>query len=252
MDEGVMKTMVKLGVLAVAITISVRGLFAEDLPPAPRPSSAPTPPAEPRPATPTPAEVGPTRLFFVPTARSLPRGKGTAGLTEVAFPWVDVGLTTRVSLMGAGVLPLEGLSDGGVVVAPKVQLLSGRRVQGAIGAAHFFCPGETGGVAYGVVTVGSAGTAVTVGGGYGYGQLADSGGSPAVFFLGGEKALGRSWRLVVEGLVGGAALGLPDQTVVGGVRFSRGRWSADVGAVVPIYETGSGMPFPVFTVARAF
>jgi hypothetical protein len=73
-----------------------------------------------------------------------------------------------------------------------------------------------------------------------------------VLFLGGEKALGRSWRLVAEGYVGGAALGLPDQTVIGEVRVSHGRWSVDLGAVVPIYETGSGMPFPVFMIARAF
>jgi hypothetical protein len=157
-----------------------------------------------------------------------------------------------VSLTGGGVLPLEGLTDGGIVLAPKVQLVSGTRIQAAIGTAHLFGSGLSGGVAYGVVTAGSPGAAVTVGWGYGYGHLADSGGSPAVLIVGGEGAVGRSLRFILEGYVGGAALGLPERTLVGGVRLSRGRWSVDLGAIVPIYETGSGTPFPVFTVARAF
>ena len=44
--------------------------------------------------------VGPTRLFLAPTARSLPRGDGTIGLTEIGAPWGEVGLTDRVSLLG--------------------------------------------------------------------------------------------------------------------------------------------------------
>jgi hypothetical protein len=237
------QTMATLCVLAFAVTISARELCAQEPPPAARPSAAnPVPPAE----------VGPTRLFFAPTARSLRRGKGSLGLTEIIFPSAEVGLTDHVSLRGFGVLPLEDLSDGGVVLAPKVQLLSRTRVQGAVGAVHLFGPGETGGIVYGVVTLGSADAGVTVGYGYGYGQLADSEGSPAVLFFGGDKAIGRNWRLIIEGYVGGAALGLPDQTLVGGTRFSRGRWSVDLGVVVPIYETGAGQPFPVLTIAWAF
>ena len=73
-----------------------------------------------------------------------------------------------------------------------------------------------------------------------------------MLWVGAEKSLGRSWRLVVEGYIGGAAMGLPDQTFIGGARFSRGRWTMDLGILVPIYESGTGTPFPVFTVAWAF
>jgi hypothetical protein len=194
-----------------------------------------------------PPQVGPTRLFFAPTARSLPRGKGTIGLTEIGAPWGEVGLTDRMSVLGGGPVPL-----GVVGIAPKVQLYGGRYAQAAIGAVQLFGSGETGGVGYGVVTLGSADAAATIGYGYGYGALVEPGGSRGVLFLGAEKALGRSVRLMVEGYVGGAGLGMPDQTLLGGFRFSRGRWSADVGVVVPFYESGSGTPVPVLTIAWAF
>jgi hypothetical protein len=242
---------VTLVVLAVVTASSARELSAQQAvpsggPSAPKTATAPEPPVAP------PLGLGPSRLFFAPTARSLPRGTGSLGVTEIVFPSGEVGLTNRLSLRAFGVPPLEGLSDGGIVLAPKVQLLASSRVQGAVGAAQTFGSGWTGGIVYGVVTLGSADTAVTVGCGYGYGQVADSEGSPAAFFFGAEKAVGRSWRLVAEGYVGGAALGLPDQTLVGGTRFSRGRWSADLGGVVPVYQSGVGMPFPFFTIAWAF
>jgi hypothetical protein len=196
--------------------------------------------------------TGPTRLFFAPTARSLPRGSGSVGVTEIAFPWVEAGIVDRVSVLGFLVPPLGDLSSGGIVAAPKLQLARRARVQAAAGVIQAIGTGGTGGIGYGVVTLGSADAAATVGFGYGYGDLADSEGSPAVLFLGAEKALGRSFRLVVEGWVGGQALGLPDQTLIAAVRFNRGRWSVDLGAVVPIYETSSGTPVPLLTVAWGF
>jgi len=152
------RSLARLSVLAFAATISTGELCAQEPPPATRPFAANAVP---------PAEVGPTRLFFAPTARSPRRGKGSLGLTEIVFPSAEVGLTDHVSFRGFGVLPLEDLSAGGVVLAPKVQLLSRTRVQGAVGAAHLFGPGETGGIVYGVVTLGSADAGVTVGYGYG-------------------------------------------------------------------------------------
>lgn len=199
--------------------------------------------------TPPPAEaprVGPTRLFLAPTARSLPRGEGTVGLTEIGAPWGEIGLTSRVSLLGgATILGVAG-------IAPKVQLVAGRRLQAAIGAVQLFGFDGSSGVGYGVVTVGSADTAVTIGYGYGYGAFVHSYGSRGLLFLGAEKALGRSFRLILEGYVGGTAFGMPDETFLGGFRFTRGRWSADLGVVVPVYETGSGTPVPLLTIAWSF
>jgi hypothetical protein len=218
-----------LVVLALATLLPGRDLRAQTLPPA------------------EPALAGPTRLFFAPTARSLPHGKGTIGLTEIAVPWGEVGLTDRVSLLGGGAVPL---AVG--CIAPKVQLYGGRQIQAAIGAVQLFGMDDTGGVGYGVVTLGAADAAVTIGYGYGYGALVEPGSPRGLLFLGAEKALGRSFRLIVEGYVGGAGLGLPDQTLLGGFRFGHGRWSADVGVVVPFYESGSGTPVPLLTIAWAF
>jgi hypothetical protein len=194
-----------------------------------------------------PAAVGPTRLFFTPTARSLPRGQGTIGLTEIGIPWGEVGLTDHISVLGGGVVPL---AIGGI--APKVRLYGGRRVQAAVGVVQLLGSSDTGGVGYGVVTLGSGAAAATIGYGYGYGGLVDPAGTRGILFLGAEKAFGRSLRVILEGYVGGAGLGMPDQTFLGGIRYSRGKWSADLGVVVPAYETGSGPPVPLLTIARAF
>ncbi len=66
-----------------------------------------------------------------------------------------------------------------------------------------------------------------------------------------DHRLARSVRLVLEGWIGGGALGLPDTTLIGALRVGR-RWSVDLGVVVPVYETGSGTPFPLITIARRF
>jgi hypothetical protein len=198
------------------------------------------------------AGTGPTRLFFGPTARSVPRGEGSVGLTEVLFPWVEIGLTDRLSLRGIGTFPLEEVSDGGLTLAPKIQVLRRRKVQAAIGVAHSFSGGDDGGIGYGVVTLGGSDGAVTIGYGYGYGSLADSQGSPAVLFLGADKSLGAGFRFVLEAYVGGAGLGMPDQTLMVGTRYGRGPWKVDVGIVIPFYETGGGTPGPVLTIARSF
>jgi len=223
-----------MGLLALAISLSAWELHAgDDRPPSP------------------PVESGPTRLFFAPTARALPRGDVTVGLTEVAFPWVEVGILDRVSLQSLPLL-LGDLTGTGGVVAPKIQLVRSRRLQVAVGTLQLVSSGGTGGVGYAVATLGSASTAATVGYGYGYGDVADSVGSPAVLVLGAEKALGRSLRVVFESYIGGAGLGLPEKTFMGGLRLSHGGWSFDVALVIPVYETGQGSPAPLLTIAKAF
>jgi hypothetical protein len=120
---------------------------AQEPPPAVRPPVAdPGTPAEPKQTG--PADLGPTRLFLAPTARSLPRGKGSCALTEIAFPWGEVGLTDRVSVRVFVLPPLEDVSSGGVAIGPKVQLYGGARVQAAVGAVQLFSTsqGDSGGL----------------------------------------------------------------------------------------------------------
>lgn len=199
-----------------------------------------------------PLGIEPTRLFFAPTARSLPRGNGSFGLTEVAFPWAEVGLLDRVSVRAYVVPPLGDLTDAGIVIGPKLQLFRSSHAQAAVGLFHAFWTSGSGGVGYGVVTVGGRDTSATVGLGYGYGNAADSEGSAAVVFVGGEQAIGRRVRLVVEGYLGGEALGLPEQTLMIGARVNFGHWSLDLGMAIPFYETGAGTPGPIVTIGRAF
>src|SRR5262245_28945765 len=191
-----------------------------------------------------------TRLFFAPTARSEPRGRGSVAVTEIAFPSAEVGLSNRMSLRAFAVPPLA--TDGLVVLGPKLQILRHSRMQAAVGTFQAFGSGYTGGIAFGVVTVGGEGGGVTFGYGYGYGDAADSEGSPGVVIAGADMALGRRWRVLVEGYVGGAGLGLPEETIMGGVRFSAGQWSVDLGAVLPIYGSKTGPPVPLVTVGWAF
>ena len=248
-------------VLAAVLTIGVAPARAEDPPPVASLARAEEPalPAAPAPTAPPPApepaaaagepEMG-TRLFFAPTARSLPHGTGSVGLTEIAFPGFEAALGDRVSVLGV-VPPLKGLTGAGLVLAPKVQLVRRERFQAAAGVMHAFGAGDAGGVAYGVVTVGNTRTGATLGVGYGYGGWVDDTGSRAIVFVGLDHRLARSFRLVLEGWIGRGALGLPDTTLIGALRVGR-RWSVDLGVVVPVYETGSGTPFPLITIARRF
>ena len=198
------------------------------------------------------AGVEPTRLFFAPTARSLPRGDGSFGVTEIAFPWAEVGVVDRVSLRTIVLPPLEGLTDAGVVLGAKLQLVRHRSLQVAVGGFHGFGSSDSGGVGYGVATVGGRDSSVTFGMGYGYGSWVDSEGSAALVFVGAEKALGRRVRLIAEGYLGGTAFGLPEQTLIAGTRLNFGRWSLDLAMAMPFYETGAGTPGPVITIGRAF
>jgi len=196
--------------------------------------------------------VEPTRLFFAPTARTVPRGDGSFGVTEVAFPWAEVGLLDRISLRAYATPALADLTDAGIVVGPKLQLFRHSHVQAAVGLFQAFWASGSGGVGYGVVTIGGRETAATVGLGYGYGDSVDSEGSAAVVFVGAEKAVGRRVRLIVEAYLGGEAFGLPEQTLMTGARLNFGRWSLDLGVAIPFYETGSGTPGPIVTIGRAF
>jgi hypothetical protein len=199
-------------------------------------------------------EVGPSRLLFTPTARSVPKGKGTVAVTEIAFPWVEVGVFDRFSVQAIPLLPMPDLTGaGGIIVAPKLQVLRTSRFQAAVGTFQAFEveTGATGGIAYGVATAGGASGGLTAGYGVGYGGF-NGEGSWGVLFVGADKSLGRSVRLMAEGLFTRSNGSFSEVAVVGAVRASHGRWSADLGFILPLYETGSGFPFPVLTVAWGF
>ena len=195
-----------------------------------------------------PEDPNRTRLFFGPTARSLPRGRGYLGVYELFMPFVQVGLTDRITVGGGTPLIFGEDDDWGEVfwLTPKLQLYGGERTQLAIGVMHFLFTGDEDaiGIAYGVVTHGTPGASVTVGLGYGY-AVSDRG--AGILMIGGDKRVGRSVKLLTEGYVWQGGEGI----LIGGVRFFGTRLSADLGLATPLGEDDLFV-FPIVNVVWTF
>jgi hypothetical protein len=177
-----------------------------------------------------PADPNPTRLFFAPTGRALRQGEGYVGVYEIMLPFVQVGLTDRISV-GAGTPLFFGSgTEHPFWVTPKVQIVNGKSTQAAVGILHFMNVGDGNlGIAYGVVTHGSADSALTAGVGYGYDRTYDDHSGAGVVMIGGEHRVSRGVKLVTENYFwrGGGI-------VVGGVRWLGENLSADFGLMAPL------------------
>jgi len=188
-----------------------------------------------------------TRLFFGPTARSLPQGRGYLGVYELVMPFVQVGVTDRITLGGGTPLIFGGGGDSHPFwFTPKVQLVRGERTQLAAGVMHLVFTGdeEPVGIVYGVATHGNPDASVTAGFGYGY-ESSDRG--AWIVMVGGDKRLGRSVKLLGEGYLWQGGEGI----VMGGVRFFGARLSADLGLVTTMGGDESFV-FPVVNVVWTF
>ncbi|MEO8678168.1 MAG: hypothetical protein ABI665_03925 [Vicinamibacterales bacterium] len=178
------------------------------------------------------ADSNPTRLFFAPTGRSLKKGEAYLGVYEVLMPFVQVGLTDRISIGGGTPLFFIDNSDRPFWLTPKVQVMKRGSVEAAVGVLHISNVGDySAGVAYGVVTSGSADSAVTIGVGYAYSRSdgeEDVGAAP-VLMLGGEHRVSRKIKLVTENYI------FPSGGLLsGGVRFMGENLSVDLGLVSPL------------------
>ena len=178
-----------------------------------------------------PADPKPTRLFFAPTGRSLKKGESYFGVYEILLPFVQYGITDRISI-GGGTPLILGRKDLPFWVTPKMQVYKATSTEVSLGVLHFFNVGDYNlGIAYGVVTTGSADSALSIGAGYAYersGEEGDDGGSP-LLMVGAEHRVSRRIKLVTENYVfrdGGLASG--------GLRFLGERLSVDLGLVSPI------------------
>jgi hypothetical protein len=193
------------------------------------------------------ADPNPTRLFFGPTARSLKQGEGYAGVYEILLPFVQIGITDRVSI-GAGTPLIFG--DGSAHpfwITPKVQLFEGASTQASVGVMHFLNVGDgTLGIAYLVGTRGSADSAITGGIGYAYDRSYDTTNGAAVVMIGGEHRVRRGMKVMTENYVfnGGTIL-------TGGVRWLGEHFSADLALVVPT-DGSFAVAFPLVNVVYSF
>lgn len=190
-------------------------------------------------------DPNPTRLFFGPTARPIDRGSVHLGVYEVVMPFVQVGLTDRISVGGGTPLVFGGGSQRPFWFTPKVAVVNRTRTQASLGVMHIAnLDGDSLGVAYGVVTQGTRDSAITVGLGMAYARLEDS--SPPILMVGGEHRVHRHVKLVSENYVfdgGGLASA--------GVRFMSGRLSADLALVSPI-GVDEVVVFPMVNFVWAF
>jgi hypothetical protein len=191
-------------------------------------------------------DPNPTRLFFAPTGRSLKKGEAYFGVYEVTLPFVQVGVTDRLSI-GAGTPLIFGDFERPFWVTPKVQLLGRRSTTLSAGVMHFFNVDDAAiGIAYGVVTQGSADSAVTIGAGYSYARTDEDDAGSGVLMIGGEHRISRRIKLVTENYAfkgGGFASG--------GLRFFGEKLSADFGLVVPLFG-GDTFVFPMINIVRKF
>jgi hypothetical protein len=198
-----------------------------------------------------PADPNETRLLFAPTARSLPARHGYLGVYEFLLPFVQAGVTDRVSI-GGGTPLVFGVGSGHPAwLTPKVQLYGGDRAQVAAGLIHFFNIDEDGdgggaGLAYGVTTLGPSDRAITVGAGWAY----DGGGSDdgsVVVMIGGEHRVRQNLKIITENYVfdGGAIVSL-------GVRFIGDHLSADLGLFTPVVDGEVPVALPIVNFVWTF
>lgn len=182
-----------------------------------------------------------TRLLFAPTGRALPKGHAYLGVYEVSMPFVQVGLTDRISI-GGGTPLIVGFDESHrpFWVTPKVQVLSRGGVHVAAGLFHGFnLDGDSLGVAYGVVTRDGESGSATVGAGIGYTSDGSRGG---VVMAGADAPLRRNMKLVTENYLwnsGGIASA--------GVRFFGDNLSADLALGIVMTSDGAfGAPIVNF------
>lgn len=186
------------------------------------------------------ADANPTRLFFGPTGRSIKQGEVYVGVYELFLPFVQVGITDRLSIGGGTPLFFGGGGDRPFWITPKLQLHNTGRVATSIGAMHFLNIDDINlGIAYAATTVGTTNDAVTVGVGWAYANTNSNNEGAVVAMLGGERRISPRLKLITENYVfnGGGILS-------GGIRFLGDSLSTDVGLFVPL-GAGDAIALPI-------
>jgi hypothetical protein len=181
------------------------------------------------------------RLFLLPTARSLPRGRVNVTLIEFIMPFVSVGVTDDLTFAaGSPVLSGESLQEWWIT--GKYHVGSGRGVDTALAAGVIFGREEISTTLYGIVTAGSADLSATAGLGIMSigGELADG----AALTIGGDCRIGRNTKLITENHF----LQKSDPISSLGVRFAGEYTTIDLGVAV-VWEKQDPGPLPIIIIA---
>lgn len=194
-----------------------------------------------------------TRLFFAPTARSVPRGEGYFGVYELFFPFVSYGLTDRFTISAGTPIVPEYIGEI-FYLAPKLEVVRTPGASAAVGVLALIAPEEeldgSAGLLYGVGTFGGPDRALTVGATVPFVATSDESeiGNDPVFMLGGEGRLSMRTKLLTENyfVPGEGAL------VSGGVRFFGERLSADFGIGLAVGGNDTACCLPLLNFVYSF
>jgi hypothetical protein len=190
-------------------------------------------------------DVVASKLFFAPTGRVLKRGEVYVAIDGLFVGVVRVGVTDRFSI-GVG----RPLLVNTTWITPKFQLYENDRVAVATGVLHLFAPGfGSGGVAYGVTTIGSRDDAFTAGMGWFYGRDDDRVyRTTPLLIVGGEHRMTRRSKFITENYLfkggavlsaGGRIIGRHKSVELGGMMIFAGN-EAFPGAVINfVFHTGA-------------
>lgn len=136
-----------------------------------------------------------TRLFFGPTARTLPQGRAYFADYYLFFPVAGVGVSDRVMFSG-GVSIIPG-SDQVMYAAAKVGLISSKDSWFALGGFYGAVPGEGSlGLGYAVATLGSQDNAITLMGGMPF--TTEEVAHEPLFMVGAEARTGTGSKFMAE------------------------------------------------------
>jgi hypothetical protein len=169
-----------------------------------------------------------TRLFFGPTARTLPSGQGYLAVYEIFMPFVGVAITDRFIMAAGTPLIFDDDWDRPFWVAPKLKVFDSGKTQGAVGVLAVGVEEDTFGLLYGVLTRGDEKGSFTLGMGYGF-ENSDLSDKPFLM-IGGEARGSQRVKFVTENYIIPGEGGL----LSAGPRFFGEKLSADLGLVLPI------------------
>jgi hypothetical protein len=118
-------------------------------------------------------DPGVTRLLFAPTGRMLAQGDGYFSNAYLFFLGFFQAPSDRVTIGGGmSIIPSDDfLENNAYYLMPKVGLVQSERVNVAVGGLVGVVPGAdgaSGGIAYGVATLGARESNLTLGAGYGF------------------------------------------------------------------------------------
>jgi hypothetical protein len=190
-------------------------------------------------------EPNSTRLYFAPTGRMLPKGRGYFADYDIFLPSVNIGVSENISIGGGmTILPSGSLKNQVYFFTPKVGFKASEKLNIAGGALVIKIPdiGDNNNesplisVLYGVGTYGSPDRSVTFG--LGYGMVNSKFGDKPLVVLGAEQRLSRRMAFVTENWI---VPGVSDALVSYGLRFFSENLSVDL-ALMNV--TGGDAVFP--------